>query len=201
MATDECKDGNGRRPPRPRHDGFDEERKRLFLVSLRRGDSVLAASALVGISTRTAYRHRERDPEFARAWELARRMHNMPLELAAFERGVTGIEEPVYRYGKLSHTRRRLSDSALMKLLAAEEPDKYGRAAGLGPLVEKLERIIDQRVAARSEALRQEIIYFVTQVFDRLLTVLLPPAERRDDESGVARRTEGPEISPNSLQP
>ena len=65
---------------------------------------MLAASAIVGISARTAYRHRERDPDFARDWDLARRMAKTPLELAAFERGVTGIEEPVYRYGKLSHT-------------------------------------------------------------------------------------------------
>src|ERR1044072_4874342 len=116
-----------RRGPRPRHDGFSEERRQLFLAAARRGDGVVAACAIVGVSTRTAYRHRECDPGFARSWELARRMAKLPLELAAFERGVTGIEEPVYRYGKLSHTRRRLSDAALMKLLAAEQPEKYGR--------------------------------------------------------------------------
>lgn len=201
MADSEYHDEGERRTPRPRHDGFCEERKRLFLVSLRRGDSVLTACALVGISNRTAYRHRERDPDFARAWELARRMHTMPLELAAFERGVTGIEEPVYRYGKLSHTRRHLSDGALMKLLAAEQPDKYGRAAGLGPLIEKLEKEFDKRIAHEIAELRGEIVYFVTTLFDRLLTALLPPAEGRGGEGGAARRAEGPEISPNPLQP
>jgi hypothetical protein len=199
MTANESENGGGR-APRLRHDAFCEERKQLFLVSLRRGDSVLTACALVGISNRTAYRHRERDPDFARAWALARRMHRMPLELAAFERGVTGIEEPVYRYGKLSHTRRRLSDAALMKLLAAEQPDKYGRAAGLGPLVERLERRIDRQVAQEIAGLRGEIVYFATQVFDRMLTALGPPAEGRGGEGGAARRAEGPEIPPNPLK-
>ena len=124
MAGNDSECGSTRHAARPRHDGFSDERKRLFLVALRRGDSVITACALVGISTRTAYRHRDRDPDFARDWDLARGISQMPLELAAFERGVAGIEEPVYAYGKLSHTRRRLSDSTLLKLLAAEQPEK-----------------------------------------------------------------------------
>ena len=189
--------------PRPRHDGFSDERKQLFLVALRRGDSVLAACALVGISNRTAYRHREGDPAFARDWDLARRMAKMPLELAAFERGVMGIEEPVYRYGKLSHTNRRLSDAALMKLLAAEQPEKYGRAAGLGPLLDRLESRIDAQVAAEvaalGETLRGEIVHFVTTIFDRMLPVIASIAERRDSMSGAGRSPPPPEISPNPV--
>jgi len=196
---------NDRAMPRPRHDGFSAERKHLFLVALRRGDSVLAACALVGISARTAYRHRERDPAFARDWDLARRMAKTPLELAAFERGVTGIEEPVYRYGKLSHTSRRLSDAALLKLLAAEQPEKYGRAAGLGPLLERLENRIDAqaaaKVAALGETLRDEIVDFVTSIFDRLLPVIDSIAERCDGATGAGRGPQAPEISPNPVQP
>lgn len=114
-----------------RHDGFSQERKRLFLVALRNGESVLDACALVGVSNRTAYNHRDRDPGFARDWGLAVRMHRAPLELAAFARGVEGIEEPVYRYGKQVGTRRHYSDALLKVLLAGEKPRKYGRRAGL----------------------------------------------------------------------
>ena len=114
-----------------RHDGFSAERKLLFLAALRQGAGVLDACAMVGVSNRTAYNHRKRDPVFARDWGLAARMHRAPLELAAFRRGVEGIEEPVYRYGKQIGTRRRYSDALLKLLLAGEKPRKYGRRAGL----------------------------------------------------------------------
>lgn len=189
MTANENQDESGPRAPRLRHDAFCDDRKQLFMVALRRGDSVMAACAIVGISNRTAYRHRERDPDFARDWDLACRMSRTPLELAAFERGVTGTEESVYRYGKLSHTRRRLSDGALMKLLAAEQPEKYGRAAGLGPLVEGLEERIDERVtagvAALGETLREEIAYFVTRCFDRVLDAIAPALKGRGGNGGA----------------
>src|SRR3954451_2817354 len=198
-------DESERRTPRPRHDAFSDERKQLFLVAQRRGDSVIAACALVGISTRSAYRHRERDAAFARGWDLACGMAKVPLELAAFERGVTGIEEPVYRYGKLSHTRRRLSDGALMKLLAAEQPDKYGRAAGFGPLLDRLESRIEAQVAAEvaalEEGLRGEIVHFVTMAFDRLLDAFAPSLERRSAPMAAGSGPRAPEISPNPVQP
>ena len=98
---------------RTRHDGFGEERKLLFLTALRQGASVLHACALVGISNRTAYNHRRRDPGFAKAWRLSRGAHTLPLELVAFQRAVEGVEEQVYRHGKHPHqpppSRGRLS--------------------------------------------------------------------------------------------
>jgi hypothetical protein len=181
----------------------------MFLVGLRRGDSVLAAAAAIGVSSRTAYRHRERDPDFARAWDLACRMSKTPLELAAFARGVDGIEEPVYRYGKFSHTRRRLSDAALIKLLEADQPEKFGRAAGLAPLVERLEKKIESRVAKEvaaevaelGESLRGEIAYFMTQVFDRLLPLIALSLEGREGKGDPGGGPRAPEISPNPVNP
>ncbi|MEA3044207.1 MAG: hypothetical protein QOH47_2045 [Sphingomonadales bacterium] len=203
MAAEKDREESDRRAPRPRHDSFCEERKQLFLVGLRRGDSVLAAAAAIGVSSRTAYRHRERDPDFARAWDLACRMAKVPLELAAFARGVDGIEEPVYRYGKLSHTRRRLSDATLIKLLAADQPEKYGRAAGLAPLIERLERKIKRQVAAEvaefGNGLRSEIADFMTQVFDRILPLIARSLEGREGKAGAESGPDGPEISPNPV--
>jgi hypothetical protein len=112
---------------------------------------VLAACGLVGISNRTAYNHRRDDPDFARDWALARRMAILPLELTAFERAVDGVEEPVYAYGKPSHVRVRRSDSLLVALLAAENPEKFGRTASArtqGKLTKRLKRL-----ARRVEAL------------------------------------------------
>jgi len=137
---------------RPRGDGFGAQEKRLFLVAVRKGKSVLASCRLVGISNRTAYNHRERDPEFARHWDLARQMARLPLELVAFERAVVGIAEPVYVHGRLSHTRRRLSDSLLRLLLQGEQPRKYGRAAGARTERKWLSRQIAAQVAAELDA-------------------------------------------------
>jgi hypothetical protein len=132
------------RGPAARGDGFDEERRLLFLTALRHGYGVLAACRLVGISNRTAYNHRRDDPDFARDWVLARRMAKLPLELVAFQRGVEGVEEPVHAYGKFSHVRIRRSDSLLVALLAAENPEKYGRGASAraqGKLARRIKRV------------------------------------------------------------
>lgn len=75
-----------------RGDGFCEERKRLFLAALRLGYSVLAACRAIGISNRTAYNHRDRDPGFAREWELARQTSATPIELEAWQRAVEALK-------------------------------------------------------------------------------------------------------------
>jgi hypothetical protein len=140
-----------------RGDGFGGERKGLFLLALRKGESVLGACRLVGISNRTAYNHRGRDPDFARDWDLARSMSSMPVELVTFQRAVEGIEEPVYRHGKLSHTRRRYSDSLLRTLLEAEHPAKYGRASGIRLQRKWLKKEIKARVEAATAPLREAL--------------------------------------------
>ena len=123
-----------------RGDGFSEERRRLFLLALSDGYSVLAACALVGVSNRTAYNHRERDPVFARQWDTARRVFALPVQLAAYERAL-GIEEPVYVYGRLSHTRTRYSDSLLIKMLDDDKPRLAAREA------KRIEWQLEQRLA------------------------------------------------------
>ena len=52
------------------------------------------------------------------------------IELAAYERGVTGVEEDVISYGKHVGTRTRRSDALLQTLLKGSNPDKYGPQAG-----------------------------------------------------------------------
>jgi hypothetical protein len=131
---------------RPRSDGFDGEKKAWFVAALRAGETVLGACALVGISNRTAYNHRNRDPEFARLCSLAQRVTRCPAELAAFERAV-GVEEPVYAYGKFSHMRTRRSDALLIALLKAQHPRRFGAAAGLRGARAKIERKVAARLA------------------------------------------------------
>lgn len=149
---------------RQRGDGFSEDKRRLFLVALRTGQSVLDACALVGVSNRTAYNHRKRDPVFARDWDLARQCYRLPLELAAYERGVIGIEEPVYAHGRQVRTRKRYSDSLLRTLLAGEKPGKYGRRAGLKADRKWLKKRIDGRIADATAPLREALAKALAEI-------------------------------------
>lgn len=141
---------------RPRSDGFDGEKKAWFVAALREGETVLGACALVGISNRTAYNHRDRDPDFARLWSLAQRVTRCPAELAAFERAI-GVEEPVYAYGKFSHMRTRRSDALLIAMLKAQHPKRYGNAAGLRGARARIERKVTARLARAMAPLFESI--------------------------------------------
>jgi len=163
-----------------RGDGFGEERKRLFCAALRQGYPVLDACALVGISNRTAYNHRGKDPAFARDWDLARRVSTLPLELVAFQRAVDGVEEPVFAYGRFSHMRVRYSDPLLARLLIADQPEKFGTAGGrrsakrlkqLARRVEALERRLE---ASQMRGVRSA----------EAVKVVKPPAPRRRGRDG-----------------
>ncbi|HEV2747855.1 MAG TPA: hypothetical protein VGW34_11225, partial [Allosphingosinicella sp.] len=151
-------------PSKPRSDGFSAERKRLFVVALRRGEGVLGACAAVGVSNRTAYNHRARDPAFAREWALARSMLALPAELVAYERAVIGVAEPVHTYGRHTHNVVRRSDSLLRTLLVAGDPEKYGPRAGLAAGRERIRRMVEREVAARLApltAMIREIVNFM----------------------------------------
>lgn len=162
---------------RVRHDGFDGERKLLFLTALRQGASVLHACALVGISNRTAYNHRRRDPGFAEAWRLARGVHKLPLELVAYQRAVEGVEEQVWRHGKPSHVRTHYSDSLLRLLLAGEQPGKYGRRAALLPDLEWLTNMVGDCLAGETAPLKAALAAAQDEIAALKEKLQAPPAQ------------------------
>jgi len=115
--------------PRPRHDAFTPERRIPFLKRLAKTGCILDACRAVGVSSRTVYRLQETDPEFRKHCELALSMARMPVELAAWERGVVGVEEDFVRSGQV-YTRIKRSDSILRLLLQGSDRKKYGPRAG-----------------------------------------------------------------------
>lgn len=182
-----------------RHDGFTAERKRLFLAALRCGETVLAACARVGVSNRTAYNHRRRDPGFARDWTLAARMSGLPLELEAFQRAM-GVEEQAYAYGKPSHVRTRRSDALLARLLVAEQPLKYGRRADYREERRRTERRIDTRVAAAVETLGTRLEQRLESRLVNFMNALTSAvATQPRGTAGTDDVTASPEISPKPL--
>jgi hypothetical protein len=145
-----------------RHDGFGPAARRLFLKTLAKTGCVAEAARAAGISTRTAYNHRERDPAFADLWRLALSSAAVDIELIAWERGVTGIEEPVYAYGKFSHMRVRRNDAILLRLLEGSNPKKYGRRPSRKRILKEerrqMEREIHAEIAAKAWTFDEAIV-------------------------------------------
>jgi hypothetical protein len=125
---------------RLRHDGFTPRKQRKFLKILAKTGCVRDACRGVRISTTSAYRTREKLPAFDRQWETALAMASTPIEAIAWQRGVEGVEEPVYHYGKFSHMRLRRSDSILRLLMIGSNRRKYGRAGTVAAQIGKQER-------------------------------------------------------------
>lgn len=109
--------GRQMQPYRERQDGWTAARTRKFLHALAKTGCVRDACAKAGISSTSAYRHRQRDPEFERAWEQALTDARPVLEAAAFERAVEGVDEPIVSGGKIVAYRKRYSDALLLMLL------------------------------------------------------------------------------------
>ena len=59
------------RATQTRRDGWTAERRAQFIGRLAAGGDVRRACAEIGLSRRGAYKLRQRDPAFARAWDLA----------------------------------------------------------------------------------------------------------------------------------
>lgn len=79
-----------------------------FLASLRSTPVVALACDAVGIERSTAYRAREADEAFAKAWDDALEDGIDRAEAEAFRRGVTGFEEPVVDKGRLAYRYQRV---------------------------------------------------------------------------------------------
>lgn len=81
--------------------GFSPAKKAACLEALARGVTVAEACREARISPTTFYKHEKKDPGFASLCRAARAQSGgtVSLETLAWERGVTGIEEPVWYYG------------------------------------------------------------------------------------------------------
>lgn len=117
------------RADRHRHDAFTDARKCRFLRVLMKTGCLLDACRATRISPKTAYRHQEDDPRFAHNCRIALRMSEAPLELAAWQRAIEGVDRE-FACGGQVHVRRIYSDSLLRLLLQGSNPRKYGQRPG-----------------------------------------------------------------------
>ncbi|HYG30610.1 MAG TPA: hypothetical protein VD887_10385 [Allosphingosinicella sp.] len=117
---------------RYRHDGFTARKRRKFLATVAKTGCIRDGCRAARVSSTTVSRWRDRDARFAGLLKAALAMASEQIQLLAWERGVTGIEEPVWSYGKQVGTRVRRSDSIFRMLMIAADPETYGRMGRVG---------------------------------------------------------------------
>jgi hypothetical protein len=118
-----------------------------FLEALADTGNVRHAALHIKRSPTTVYKHRQRDPAFAAAWDAAlNSAMDTVLEVEAIRRAVEGVEQPVYYQGAQVGTRREYSDTLLIFLLKGWKPERYKDRhevvhAGSLALLRKMEQI------------------------------------------------------------
>ncbi|HEX8063553.1 MAG TPA: hypothetical protein VF535_10075 [Allosphingosinicella sp.] len=132
--------------------GFTPAKKAACLEALGRGVTVEVACREARISPTTFYRHEKKDPEFASLCRAARARSGgtASLETLAWERGVTGIAEPVVQGGKVVATRLKRSDSVFKLILEGADPARFGLP--LEALRKKIEKELRPRIEAEIRA-------------------------------------------------
>jgi hypothetical protein len=108
--------------------------KPAFLASLREWPVVARACEVVDIERSTAYRARDTDEAFARAWDDAMEHGVDKAEQEAFRRAVEGVVDDVYHQGVVVGQKRVYSDSLLALLLKGRRKRVYAeRTEHTGP--------------------------------------------------------------------
>lgn len=94
-----------------------------FLKELARTACVLHAAAKVKRTRSTVYDRRQTDAEFSIAWDDAIEYGNAALIVEARRRAYEGTLRPVYQGGKLRGKIREYSDTLLIFLIKARNPE------------------------------------------------------------------------------
>jgi hypothetical protein len=118
-------------PTRKRHAGWTAERQRRFIEHLSLTGHAGEAAALVGLSSSSAYRLRNKAgaESFARAWDHALRLSPTRLVAIGLDRAVNGRVERHYRNGELVMERRIPSDYLLTWFISRLDPATFGSPA------------------------------------------------------------------------
>lgn len=106
-----------------------QRKRRAFLrVLSENGGKVHDAAVAAGYRDSGPLRsYRNRDPEFAKAWDEAMEAAADVLESEAIRRGVEGVREPIYYRGDLIGYKLVYSDTLLQTLLKGARPEKFAR--------------------------------------------------------------------------
>lgn len=96
-----------------------------FLAVLAETGNVTRSAEAAKVQRKSAYRARDRDPDFAARWNDALDQAGDRLEGEALRRAVEGWDEPVFQRGEQVGVIRRYSDKLLIELLRAHRPARF----------------------------------------------------------------------------
>jgi hypothetical protein len=96
-----------------------------FLDALAGGATVIAAAQVANTSKTTIYQWRAAEPAFAKEWAIAWQTGGDTLEAEAQRRAVEGVQKPIYQGGKIVGYETHHSDTLLIFLLKARDPQKF----------------------------------------------------------------------------
>lgn len=99
--------------------------EKAFLTALAKQGTVTAACESARIERSTAYRAREAHEDFKQEWNAAREAFAELLEKEAIRRAVKGVRRARYFKDELLRYEREYSDTLLLALLRANNPQKY----------------------------------------------------------------------------
>jgi hypothetical protein len=100
-----------------RHDGWTPARKRLFLERFAECGIIVEACEAAGMSARSAYNLRDRDPLFAAGWDAASVKSRTPLADEAYSRARNGVVQRIYKDGVVIAERHRYDNRLTMAVL------------------------------------------------------------------------------------
>ena len=140
----------GSTPPPGQWTEFDRPRQAAFLEALAECGNVRAAARSVGISYRTAYRARRREPAFRQAWTGALIAARPVSEDVLTTRAIDGVEEVVWFRGEEVGRRVRYDSRLLLAHLG--RLDKLCEDAVASAIAEDFEGALERFVAGEELA-------------------------------------------------
>lgn len=102
-----------------------QPKKAAFLTAYVQTATISHAAKAAGIDRTTHYRWLENDAEYAKAFDAAHSDAVERLEAEAVRRAADGVDEPVFYKGEPVGYVRKYSDTLLIFLLKAANPEKY----------------------------------------------------------------------------
>lgn len=136
---------------RARRKSWTRERRERFLSELAETSNVTAAARAADMCPQAAYKLRDRDAGFYRAWIGALTEGYERLELALLERALHGLEVDVWYHGKKVGKDRKYSDTVALTLYRAHRETVKG-----APEAEDSETI-KARIAAKLSLMNRRL--------------------------------------------
>lgn len=127
---------------------FTSTKRNRFLRLLEKTGNVNSAAAEVGISRATVYALEKRNPVFAERVQLAKDKALGMLEKEAVRRAHDGVERGKYYKGEKIGTEKEYSDTLLMKLMEASDPERYGKRSNVS---------IDHQISVNGDSAKQKL--------------------------------------------